>query len=95
MLAPGITLVLDGTSTKVIPELIWINNFIDSKLCGVQVWPIYTHHRNILGVRLVPKAEVNLGILNGSYRESWPSDFVAQGRLGALNGLLILLASGG
>jgi hypothetical protein len=50
--------------------LIWIKNFIDSQLCGVQVWPIYTPHRNILGVRLVPEAEVNLEILNVGYRET-------------------------
>ncbi len=65
---PGITLVLDGTSTKVIPGLIQIKNFIDSQLCGVQVWPIYTPHRNILGVRYVPEVEVDPGILNVCYR---------------------------
>jgi len=28
----------------------------------------------------VPEAEVNLEILNVGYRESWPSDYIAQGR---------------
>ena len=37
---------------------------------------------------LVPEAEVNLGILNGSYRESGPSDFIAQQPLSALSGHL-------
>ncbi len=31
-----------------------------------------------LGVRLVPEAEVNTGILNGSYRESCCSDLIAK-----------------
>jgi len=35
-------------------------------------------------VHFVPEAEVNPGILNGSYRESWPSDFITQGPLSAL-----------
>jgi hypothetical protein len=36
-----------------------------------------------LNVRSVPEAEVNPGILNGSYRESRPSDSAWQLRLSA------------
>jgi len=36
-----------------------------------------------MGVRLVPQAEVNPRILNGSYRESRPSDYIARGPLSA------------
>jgi hypothetical protein len=59
--------------------MIWIKNFIDSQLCGVQVWPIYTPHRNILGVRLVPEVEVDPGIMNVSYRADGPSESKCQG----------------
>ncbi len=41
--------------------------------------------RNFLDVRFVPEAEVDLDILNVCYRESWPSDFIAQGRQCALS----------
>jgi len=34
----------------------------------------FHHGRNL------PEAELNLLNLNGSYWESWPSDFIAQGR---------------
>ena len=46
---------------------------------------VASHHKT-LNVCLVPEGEVNLGVLNGSYLESRPSEFKRQGLPGALSG---------
>ena len=40
--------------------------------------PLTAAHHNYLGVRCVPEGEVNLGVLNGSYLQSRPSEFKRQ-----------------
>ncbi len=55
---------------------------------NARLWPFSATGLSNLRVRYVPKAEVNLGILNVRYRESRHSEFIAQRQLSALCGLL-------
>ena len=48
--------------------------------------PITYYYSHRFNDRLVPQAEVNLGVLNVGYGESGPSDFIAQEPLSALSG---------